>query len=190
MDLAQLHHCPNPERSLDLPVQVRVWLSPWDISRWLILNRWRHFFGLFRRISSADGKMFLKSNICRHIQNFMGCPPVKKNTYPSPSLGSASESSPVWGFIRESSSWVSSSSSYYNTAQYKLRRISHCFETNQAIWQCCIFPFTTWLYLKFELGSIDIHARAQALPYHHSHMPDTHYTTVQVALHAAQHALE
>lgn len=63
----------------------------------------------------------------------------EQNTYPSPSLGSASESSPIWGFIRESSSWVSSSSWYYNTAQYKLRHSdyrssSHCFETNQANW--------------------------------------------------------
>lgn len=45
-------------------------------------------------------------------------------------------------------------------------------------------------YLKFELGSTDVHAGAQTLAHHHAHMPDANHAAVQVALHAAQHALE
>lgn len=46
------------------------------------------------------------------------------------------------------------------------------------------------VHLKFQLGSIDIHARAQALSHHHTQTPDVHHAAVQVALHASQHTLE
>lgn len=46
------------------------------------------------------------------------------------------------------------------------------------------------LYLEFELGAVDIHPRAQALPHHHAHGSDAHHAAVQMALHATKHALE
>lgn len=46
------------------------------------------------------------------------------------------------------------------------------------------------LHLKFELGSTDIHASAQALSHHHAHTPDLHHIAVEVALHATQQTLQ
>lgn len=46
------------------------------------------------------------------------------------------------------------------------------------------------MYLKLELGAVEIHPGAQTLAHHHAQSPNADRAAVQVALHAVQQALQ